>query len=105
MESSTGAGGEVYVPTCTLKKLNVVYMTSFAGEGMQQCAICRNQLMEASIEHQANPSADSSGLTVAKGCCGHGFHLDCIQRWLKSRSSCPLCNREWEIIDTFKISN
>ena len=35
-------------------------------------------------------------LSIAWGCCGHVFHLDCIQRWLKTRSACPLCNREWD---------
>lgn len=23
--------------------------------------------------------------------CNHGFHLDCIDRWLVSNSSCPMC--------------
>ncbi|XP_051140453.1 RING-H2 finger protein ATL79-like [Andrographis paniculata] len=23
--------------------------------------------------------------------CGHGFHVECIQRWLASHSSCPTC--------------
>ncbi|KAL6555401.1 hypothetical protein OROGR_006659 [Orobanche gracilis] len=23
--------------------------------------------------------------------CSHGFHLQCIQRWLASRSTCPTC--------------
>jgi hypothetical protein len=103
---SAGAGGVAFMPTCTLKNLCVVYSVSFSGEGMQNCAICKNQLMEPSIDHQSNPStSDIAGLTVAKGCCGHGFHLDCIQRWCKTRQTCPLCNREWDIADTFKISN
>ena len=61
------------------------------------CAICRNKLYEPSIEAQANPGlADDAGYSIAWGCCGHVFHLDCISRWLKTRSVCPLCNREWE---------
>jgi hypothetical protein len=40
--------------------------------------------------------ADDAGYSIAWGCCGHVFHLDCISRWLKTRSVCPLCNREWE---------
>lgn len=24
------------------------------------------------------------------------YHLDCIQRWLKTRSVCPLCNKTWD---------
>lgn len=42
--------------------------------------------------------ADDAGYSIAWGCCGHVFHLDCISRWLKTRSVCPLCNREWECV-------
>jgi hypothetical protein len=31
------------------------------------------------------------------------FHLDCIQRWLKTRSVCPLCNKEWEFAKIERI--
>ena len=37
------------------------------------------------------------------GSCGHVFHLDCIQRWLTTRSVCPLCNREWEFAKIERI--
>ena len=58
-----------------------------------------------SIEAQANPGlADDAGYSIAWGCCGHVFHLDCISRWLKTRSVCPLCNREWEFAKIEKIA-
>ena len=64
---------------------------------MDTCAICRNSLSEPSIEYQANPSPNNeNGLSIAFGSCGHVYHLDCVQRWLKSKSTCPLCSNEWE---------
>jgi RING-H2 zinc finger domain len=55
-----------------------------------QCAICRNSLNEPSIQYQANPSpTNDAGLSIAFGNCGHVFHRDCIQCWLKKKSTCP----------------
>ena len=43
-----------------------------------ECAVCLEDFEEAEV-----------GRTLPK--CGHSFHLDCIDMWLHSHSTCPLC--------------
>ncbi|XP_068143230.1 RING-box protein 1B-like [Drosophila tropicalis] len=62
---------------------------------VDNCAICRNPIMDLCIECQANPNDEKEHCTAACGQCNHAFHYHCIARWLRSRKVCPLDNKEW----------
>lgn len=66
---------------------------------VENCAICRNHLMEPCIECQPNTmSQTAEECQTAWGKCNHAFHLHCITRWTNSRNVCPLDNREWVLL-------
>ncbi len=102
--SSVGAGGGAGNPVASeadsgemhnfsIKKIDLTAFSTWAIK-QELCGICRNSISEPSIQYSSDQN-DKNGLTICIGQCNHAYHLDCIQRWCKTRSVCPLCTQEW----------
>ncbi|UYV79684.1 RBX1 [Cordylochernes scorpioides] len=83
-----------------VKKWGAVCMWSW-DIAVDNCAICRNHIMELCISCQSNTAnqtttKEGDECTVAWGKCNHAFHFHCISKWLKNRNVCPLDNNEWD---------
>jgi len=93
---ATEEDNEVKVKPIKVKKWNAVAFWAYDIEN-DVCAICHNQLMVPCITCEAEPH-HSEECTVAWGQCGHSYHFHCITRWLKTRSTCPLDDEEWDFV-------
>ncbi|KAF7112125.1 hypothetical protein CFC21_112061 [Triticum aestivum] len=68
-------------PTGLRKKaIDALPTVSFAAaaSSSSECAICLAEF------------ADGEAVRVLPG-CGHGFHIACVDAWLRTRASCPSC--------------
>ena len=79
-----------------IKKWNAVALWAWDVH-VDNCAICKNHIMEPCIDCQANLVANAADeCETAWGVCNHAFHFHCISRWIKQRPVCPLCQKEWD---------
>jgi len=68
------------------------------------CTICRCNLNTNSLYNQEK-GIDS---IIIKGACGHSFHNECIDPWIKKNNYCPICYSAWckaESSNNIQLSN
>jgi len=81
------------LPRFKINKCNLV--SQWGWDTINECCpICRNSVNEESIITEGSQNNSSH---VVIGMCGHAFHYECINKWVKTSSNvCPLCNDAWE---------
>ena len=78
-----------------IKNVKVLSTWIYNLKNNTDCTICRSNLNENSI-YADNKNEDS---VVVSGICGHSFHKECINNWIKSNNqnkNCPICFLKWQ---------
>jgi len=57
------------------------------------CTICKNPLSFSSPDNEEINKIFK--YNVSLGNCGHPYHTNCIEQWLKSSKTCPTCFSEF----------
>lgn len=57
----------------------------------KDCSYCKFALNESSPE-MYEKGVQSKVITNT---CGHGFHCECIKKWLTKSKLCPICMQKW----------
>lgn len=59
--------------------------------------MCKSNFF-CSICHQDHPYDHTNNKILRKLKCNHVFHINCIEIWLSSKKSCPICRKNLNFI-------
>lgn len=65
------------------------------------CAICWMNFSHKDVEEKCShlSKKDDSLSVLMKTGCGHIFHKDCLEAWIKRKSKCPTCRGRIHVLD------
>lgn len=92
LEGSAQETSEEPVVTMEIKNMKVVATWKFTMEN-EKC-LCRQDPMMPTQRSIRDKNVNGN---VVIGTCHHGYHEECITRWIKEGNvSCPICKTTWK---------
>ena len=73
-----------------IKNLKLISTCCYNVEKNIDCTICRCNLNLNSLHSNNNEES-----IIITGVCGHSFHYECINPWIKNQPNCPICSTQW----------
>lgn len=87
----------IAIKTVLLREYRASSIRSCAKHIYQEVHIAMHSLLhkeKCSVCYEEMCGTTASGPVVTLNYCVHKFHYNCIQKWIKLRSNCPLCRAE-----------
>ena len=75
-----------------ITKATIISTWNYKVSHNTDCPICYNNISSTSVT-DLDKGQDS---TIKTNCCGHAFHTNCIDPWIKNNPRCPLCVIDWK---------
>ena len=61
----------------------------------RECVICKRLLSEPSYDTICDNTTIRDDIEIVIGKCGHMFHGNCLDKWLKKSDTCPIDKVRW----------